>query len=218
MKVKFFYLFIFLISIFSFGIVRASTLPLLGKVIYIDAGHGGKDPGAISGNIYEKDINLEISFKLQEVLEKNGAIVYMTRYGDYDLSGNNANLRKRSDLSRRVKIINESSADMYISIHLNALSSSSWSGAQVFYDDINEENEKIAKIMQEQFKSDLKTNRNYKKITDRYMYERVNVKGVLIEAGFITNSNERYLLKQDNYQEKIVNSTCKAIIKYFENV
>ena len=218
MKIKFLYLFMFLISLFSFGIVRASSLPLLGKVIYIDAGHGGKDPGAISGNIYEKDINLELSFKLQEVLEKNGAIVYMTRYGDYDLSSNNTSLRKRSDLSRRVRIINESSADMYISIHLNALTSSSWSGAQVFYDDINEDNEKIAKVIQEQFKLDLKTNRDYKKITDRYMYERVNVKGVLIEAGFITNPNERYLLKQDNYQEKVANSICKAIIKYFENV
>ena len=88
MKNKILFLFIFLFSLFTFGIVRASILPLFGKVIYLDPGHGGPDPGAVWGNIYESQINLEISLKLQEELEKNGAIVYLTRYGDYDLSVN----------------------------------------------------------------------------------------------------------------------------------
>lgn len=210
-------LLLFFFFLFSFGIVRATTLPLLGKVIYIDPGHGGKDPGAISGGINESIINLEIGFKLQEILEKNGAIVYMTRYGDYDLSSNNALLRKRSDLSRRANIINESKADIYISIHLNADISSTWKGAQVFYSDVNIENEKLAKILQEQFTSDLKTNRKYKKINDHYMYKRINVKGVLAEVGFLTNPNERYLLQQQSYQYEIAKSISKGIIKYYEN-
>ena len=71
-------LLLFFLCLFSLGIVHANTLPLLGKVIYIDPGHGGKDPGAISNGINESDINLEIGFKLQEILEKNGAIVYMS--------------------------------------------------------------------------------------------------------------------------------------------
>lgn len=214
---KLYFLIFFFICLFSFGIVNAFSLPLLGKVIYIDPGHGGKDPGAISGNVFESTINLEISFKLQEVLEKKGAIVYLTRYGDYDLSSNNASLRKRSDLSRRANIINESQADMYISIHLNADTSSTWKGAQIFYEDVNDENEKIAKIFQEQFKSDLKTDRKYKKLSNQYMYKRIKVKGVLAEVGFITNPNERFLLKQSNYQYKIADSLSKAIIKYFTN-
>jgi len=215
MKSKFLVLMLFLICLFSYGIVNAFSLPLLGKVIYIDPGHGGKDPGALAGNIEEADINLEISFKLQEVLEKNGAIVYMTRYDDYDLSANNASLRKRSDLSRRANIINESNADMYISIHLNADTSSTWKGAQIFYDDVNSENEKIAKIMQEQLKIDLNTTRKYKKVTGDYLYQRVKIKGVLAEVGFITNPNERYLLKQSEYQYKIADSLSKGIITYF---
>lgn len=215
---KFLMLFLFLICLFSYGIVNALTLPLLGKVIYIDPGHGGKDPGAIAGNIEEADINLEISLKLQEILEKNGAIVYLTRYGDYDLSANNVSLRKRSDLSRRVNIINESNADMYISIHLNADTSTTWRGAQIFYDDVNGENKIIGNILQNQLKEDLNTSRELKKLTNQYMYKRIKIKGVLAEVGFITNPNERYLLKQQEYQYKIANSLCDGIVKYFTEV
>lgn len=218
MKSKLYMFLLFLICLFSFGIVNALNLPLLGKVIYIDPGHGGKDPGAISGNLYESFINLEISFKLQEELEKKGAIVYLTRYGDYDLSSNNASLRKRSDLSRRALIINDSNADMYISIHLNADSSSTWKGAQIFFENNNEENEKIAKVLQEQLKKDLKTNREYKKLSNQYMYKRIKVKGVLAEVGFITNPNERYLLKQNEYQYKIAKSLTDGIVEYFKKL
>ena len=91
-------------------------------------------------DIYEKDINLEICEKLNDELTRQGAVVYMTRYGDYDLSRRNYGERKKSDLNNRATIINESGADMYISIHLNSISSSTWSGAQVFYDDVNEKN------------------------------------------------------------------------------
>ena len=217
MKNKLFLLMLFFLCLFGYGIVNALNLPLLGKVIYIDPGHGGRDPGAISGNIYEETINLEISLKLQEVLEKGGAIVYLTRYDDYDLSVKNAVSRKRSDLSRRANIINASSADMYISIHLNADTSATWKGAQIFYEDVNEENEKIARILQEQLKCDLNTNREYKKLSNQYMYKRIKVKGVLAEVGFITNPNERYLLKQSDYQYKIAESLSNGIIKYFTN-
>ena len=113
---KVYSLFLLIIFLCSFSFVRANTeeynLKLLGKVIYLDAGHGGLDPGTIYKNIYEKDINLEICKKLQELLEKEGAIVYQTRYGDYDLSKNYTGSRKKSDLNNRAKIINESGADM----------------------------------------------------------------------------------------------------------
>ena len=94
-------------------------LPLLGKVIYVDPGHGGPDPGANYKDIYEKDINLEISKILSNLLMERGAIVYLTREGDYDLSSPHVYLRKRSDLSRRAKLINETKCDLYLSIHLN---------------------------------------------------------------------------------------------------
>ena len=180
--------------------------------------HGGPDPGTIYKDIYEKDINLQICMKLQEVLEKEGAIVYQTRYGDYGLSNNNAFSRKKSDLNNRAKIINASDADMYVSIHLNSISSSTWSGAQVFYDDVNDKNYALALLMQEQLKKDLKTNREVKEISTMLMNRKITIPGILIEAGFLSNPNDRYLLRQGTYQYKIANSVKNGIIKYFESL
>ena len=202
-----------------FNIIKAdnSNLPLFGKVIYIDPGHGGLDPGALYGGIKEKDINLEISKKLDNGLTKLGAIVYMTRDGDYDLSAIRTNNRKRSDLSRRVNLINKSKCDIFLSIHLNAEDTNSWKGAQVFYDDINSSNKKLAMVLQQQLKRDLKTSRKIKKVDKLYLQKRIIVPGVLIEIGFLSNPNERYLLKSNNYQEKIVNSITKGILLYFND-
>lgn len=216
---KLYSILLLIIFIFTFSIVSANTkksnLELLGKIIYIDAGHGGLDPGTVYKNIYEKDINLQICKKLQTKLESEGAIVYLTRYGDYDLSKNYTGSRKKSDLNNRAKIINESKADLYISIHLNSISSSTWSGAQVFYDDVNKNNYNLAMIMQKQLKDDLKTTREVKEITTMLMNRKIVIPGVLIEAGFLSNPNDRYLLQKSEYQYKIVNSIMKGIIKYF---
>lgn len=216
---KIYFLFLFLFLICSFSLVKANTeehnLRLLGKVIYLDAGHGGPDPGTIYKNIYEKYINLEICEKLQKTLEEEGAIVYQTRYGDYDLSKNYTGSRKKSDLNNRAKIINASGADMYISIHLNSISSSTWSGAQVFYDDVNSKNKELAILMQEQLKQDLKTTREIKEISTMLMNRKIEIPGVLIEAGFLSNPNDRYLLRKNEYQEKIAESIKNGIIKYF---
>jgi len=217
---KLYCIFLLIIFICSFSFVNANTrkskLQLLGKVIYLDAGHGGVDPGTVYKDIYEKDLNLKICEKLQKVLEEDGAIVYMTRYGDYDLSKNNTLYRKKSDLNNRAKIINESGADIYISIHLNSISSSTWSGAQVFYDDINSNNYDFAILMQEQLKNDLKTTREVKEITTMLMNRKITIPGILIEAGFLSNPNDRYKLQQSEYQYKIVESIKRGIIKYFD--
>lgn len=211
-------IFLLIISLCSFNFIKAKdteyNLNLLGKVVYIDPGHGGLDPGTTYKDIYEKDINLEICLKLQKVLESEGAIVYLTRYGDYDLS-NNSSSRKKSDLNNRAKIINESGADIYISIHLNSINSSTWSGAQVFFDDINDKNQIIANIFQEQLKNDLKTTRKVKEITTMLMNRKITIPGILIEAGFLSNPNDRYLLRQSDYQYKICDSIRSALIKYF---
>ena len=210
-------LFLFIIGIctFSFFQVSANELPLIGKVIYLDAGHGGLDPGALYKNIKEKDINLEIVYKLKEVLESKGATIYLTRYGDYDLAVPNAMNRKRSDLSRRANIINDSKCDMYLSIHLNAESSSSWNGAQIFYDDVNNANQKLADIMEKEFIKNTSTKRKKQLVNDMYMYKRIEIPGILIEVGFISNPNDRYVLRQVWYQKKISNIITDGVLKFF---
>ena len=138
--------------------------PLVGKVVYLDAGHGGVDPGAYYKDIYEEDINLSITLKLRDYLLTKGCTVYLTRDGDYDLSNPKARLRKRSDLSNRASLIDKSNADLYLSIHLNSSTSTAWKGAQVFYDDINKNNKDFALIFQKNFNSNLGSKREEKEI------------------------------------------------------
>lgn len=216
-KYKITLLILFLIILFSVNQVNAyvNDFPLLGKTIYLDAGHGGKDPGAIYDNVYEKDINLDIVKKLQFELEKMGAVVLLTRDDDYDLASIDAKKRKQSDLLKRANLINESKCDMYISIHLNAYSSTKWSGLQIFYDDINPNNKILAEIMNETLKSNLKNVREIKRENGYFMYHKINVPGILIESGFITNSNDRYKLKDSNYQAILARNIVLGVVNYF---
>ena len=205
---------LFLICVLLFGQVNAyvAEYPLIGKIVYLDAGHGGVDPAAFYENVYEKDINLEITLKLRDNLEKLGATVYLTRNDDYDLSNPNANLRKRSDLGNRAKMINDSNANLYLSIHLNSMANTKWSGAQVFYDDINEKNIDIANKFQKYFNKYLNSDRKVSEINNLYMYKNINIPGVLLELGFISNSNDRKNLLKNKYKNHIVEVISNCLI------
>lgn len=208
-----FILFSFSLLLIIVGYVSAKENKLKEKVILIDPGHGNKDPGSVVGDVYEKDINLKISLMLKEELENQGAKVIMTRDGDYDLAYPKASYRKKSDFDNRIKLINNSKADLYLSIHLNYLSNSKYYGPQVFYD---KDNKALAEILQQTFNKELNTNRDIKKIpSSTYMYDKLKVPGVLIECGFLSNTNERELLKTDKYQKSLAKTITKSLIKYF---
>ncbi len=215
-------IFIFIITFLIFYKVDAKItekeFPLFGKLIYVDPGHGGRDPGAIYKDIYESPINLEISKVLKEKLESLGAIVYLTRAGEYDISNPNAWNKKNSDLQNRVDLIEESKANLYLSIHLNADTTSRWKGAQVFYDDVNKNNKVLAETIQQSFKKNLNSNRKIKEISTYYMYRRIKkVPGALLEVGFLSNPNERYLLQKNSYQQKISVAISEGVVNFFKN-
>jgi len=205
---------LFGIFVTIFNVVNVSAfLPLSGKIIVVDPGHGGKDPGTSYGDILEKDLNLKISLFLEKELTKRGASVILTREGDYDLSKANAVWRKKSDFDNRIKVINESNADLYLSIHLNYLNQAEYSGAQVFY---NRDNKELAVLVQDKFNNELKGDREAKKIpSSTYMYSKLNVSGLLIECGFLSNYNERNLLVTGEHQEKIASVIAEAISNYY---
>lgn len=216
-KYKFFLILIFFLICSSFYtcIGKDNTYPLLGKVIYIDPGHGGKDPGAVYKDIYEKNINLDISLKLTKKLENLGATVYMTRYGDYDLSVRHTSSIKRSDLSRRARMINKSKADMYISIHLNSDLNTSYNGLQIFYNDVNSINKKIANYLKQDLSNNIRNIKKIKKRSDLYLYKNIKIPGILIEVGYLSNSGDRYLLKSDVYQEKITTLIANSVNNFY---
>lgn len=206
----------FLISvIFCSSVSSKDNLYLLGKYIVIDPGHGYLDPGTIYEDIYEKDINLKISLYLKKILENYGAITLMTRDGDYDLSTPNALYRKKSDFDNRIDLINNSEADLYISIHLNYLNDTKYYGPQVFY--LNK-NIYLANIMQNTLNKSLNGTRKIKKIpSDTYMYSKLKISGILIECGFLSNANERNKLITDKYQQKVAFEIANGIVKYYNS-
>ncbi len=215
-KVGVFLILAVLLCAINFVSAKSKDLPLLSKIIYLDPGHGGYDPGAYYKNVKESELNLQLSNRIMKALKDDGATVYLTRYDDYELSVNNAYNRKRSDLSRRANIINKSGCDMFISVHLNASENETWYGAQVYYDKINPENVKIASILQEELGRYLNTSRDYKENNTKYLQHRINRPGVLLEAGFLSNESERYLLQKQSYQDKIAEVVRKAVVKYYE--
>ena len=206
----------FFLSVFCFSRVNAivNDYSLLGKVIYIDAGHGGVDPGAMSSKFLEKDMNLLLSQELEKKLVSKGAVVYKTRDGDYDLSSSTSN-RKRNDLYNRVKLINNSNPDMYISIHLNSSPSNKWNGVQVFYSNVLKENKVLGEIITNNLKKNMHNIRDLKQENSYYMYSKIKVPGILLEAGFISNSNDNYKIRQKDYRSKLLNNIVSGIEEYF---
>ena len=191
------------------------NLNLLGKTIVLDAGHGGKDEGASSGKIKESKLNLILVKKLEKELISRGATVYLTREDDNDLSTTTIN-RKRSDLYRRAQYINKISPDMYISLHLNSSPSPSWRGLQIFYTNNNKENKEIALSLTNYLKEKLSNTREAKKDSTYYMYKHIKSPGVLIEAGFISNPSDNYLLRDEKYQNKLITLIADSIENYYQ--
>jgi N-acetylmuramoyl-L-alanine amidase len=194
-------------------------LPLSGKVIILDPGHGGVDGGASSkAGLLEKDITLSISEQLRDYLQESGALVLMTREEDRDLAHEDTRKirhRKTEDLKRRVEIVNESDADMFVSIHLNAIPSPKWSGAQTFYNRRIPENERLAKFVQDEVKRNLENTTRYAKaIENVFLLKNAEIPGVLVEVGFLSNPTESELLRTEEYQQKVAASIYQGILRH----
>ncbi|UCZ53409.1 N-acetylmuramoyl-L-alanine amidase CwlD [Bacillus shivajii] len=197
-------------------------LPLSGKVIVVDPGHGGIDGGASSkaGDL-EKDITLQISFILRDYLQEAGALVLMTREGDHDLAAESTKKirsRKVEDLRKRVSLINESDADAFVSIHLNAIPSPKWRGAQTFYNRSIEGNEMMAKQIQNEIRRNLdNTTREAKPINSVYLIQQASIPGALVEVGFLSNPSEAELLTTKEYQEQVAASIYEGLLRYYSD-
>ena len=203
------------ISFISKTYAITNNYSLLGKVIYLDPGHGGIDSGTTYKNIYEKDINLLLCKKLKEVLITYGATVYLTRETDKDLALTKNN-RKRSDLINRAYLINKTNPDMYLSIHLNYLANSKYKGLQIFYNNRNKQNEIIANSLTSYIKEKTSNVREPKYNSTYYMYRNISSPGVLIEVGFLSNPDDRYRLTHEEYQDKLVSNIAYSIDRYFK--
>lgn len=188
--------------------------------VVLDAGHGSPDGGAVgpSGTL-EKDINLAVVLKLQEVLESRGASVVLTRGSDsgiYDSESTTIHEKKVSDMNNRLKIVNNSDADLFISIHMNAFSDSNSKGLHVFFSRNHPEAEQMAELVQERISELTGATTHAVKAASSSLFLMKNPipPAILIECGFITNEQEEKLLSTEEYQAKIAYAVADALDEY----
>lgn len=216
------------VLVFSFALISDQkesvptvSLPVSGKTIVIDAGHGKPDEGAESSRgTTEAETNLKIALKLQNLLEQSGSSVILTRSDEnsiYDIDSKTLRQKKISDIHNRVKIGNESSADIFVSIHLNKIPQQQYDGWQTFYNAKSAEGQKLAVSIQNNLNDAIQkeNNRVAKSIDNIYIVKHVEIPITIVECGFLSNPDEEKLLLEDEYQNKLAWGIYNGIVDYF---
>lgn len=192
------------------------------RIVVLDAGHGGTDSGKVGINgVKEKDINLTITNSVKKILEKENIQVIMTRETDEQLAQS-----KVEDLKYRVKIMNEVSPVLAVSIHQNSYHEENVFGAQVFYYQTSTEGEKAAGIIQDALQKvnpdntkKIKANNNTKKIKANntyYILKKTEVPTVIVECGFLSNYKEAQKLVTEDYQKSVAEAVGEGILSYIK--
>ena len=188
-----------------------------GKVVVIDPGHGGDDPGKVGINqALEKDVNLEIALKLKKYLEQQDIHVVMTRQEDKGLYEETDTNKKVKDMKQRLSIMEQSKPALVVSVHQNSYPEESISGVQVFYYRDSLEGKKAAQLMQEQMIETLQPvkKREAKENSTYYILKKTTVPTIIVECGFLSNSTEAGLLVTPEYQEKVAWAIHMGIMRY----
>jgi len=189
------------------------AMPVSRRVITIDAGHGGWDPGKVApdGSL-EAPINLAVAELLQQYLELGGSTVLMTRADDSALGDT-----KRDDLNNRLRLADDSYADLFISIHQNSYPQEEVRGAQAFYYAESAAGKRLAESIQAQIKAYLDPQNRRKAKADEgyFLLKNTAVPSVIVECGFLSNTEEGKWLTQEDYQEKIAWAIYMGIVRYF---
>ena len=168
----------------------------------------------------EAETNLKIALKLQNLLEQSGCNVILTRSDEnaiYDLDKNTLREKKVSDIKNRVKIGNNSQADIFVSIHLNKISMSQYWGWQCFYKNNDESSNKLAKCIQENLNESIQkeNNRVPMKLDNVYIIKHVEIPISIVECGFLSNPEEEKELLNDEYQNRLAWGIYNGILDYF---
>ena len=207
----------FKIGLDDFNSVEASVGEM---TIILDAGHGGEDAGATGVNgALEKDLNLSMSKILGEMLIDKGFVVIYTRSEDkmlYAEFENIKGLRKISDLKNRCKVAKNYPNALFVSIHMNTFGDSQYSGLQVYYSENNKDSQALAEAIQSNVRKEVQpsNNRKIKPGKSIYVLENVENTAVLIECGFLSNTEEAEKLSEKEYQKLLSFSIICGIIEY----
>ena len=187
--------------------------------VVIDAGHGGRDGGAVAEDgTLEKHLNLAVAKQLQALLESANIRVVMTRETDIELAFPDSPHKKADDLKARVRIAEECENAVFVSIHMNRFPVEKYSGLQVYYSENNENSLLLAQTVQNVAENTL-NNTNGRKVKSSgdsiYVLAHLEIPAVLVECGFLSNPEETALLKTEDYQKKLAMCLYASLIQYF---
>ena len=195
------------------------TIPGSQYTVVIDAGHGGIDGGCVGDRtgVYESELNLTYAKTLAGTLNRMGISVVMTRVNSDGLYDSSASNLKRSEMLYRKKIIEESNADMVLSIHMNSFPIKSPRGAQVFYKKDSVIGENLASSLQTILHKDIPYAKRTAKVGDYYVLNCTDTPSALVECGFLSNPEEESLLQDKAYMEKFCYTLCCGIVDYLNS-
>lgn len=213
---------LFVVLTVSFGLILQKivyTKTLASPIdisVVIDAGHGGIDGGSVGVNtgITENQLNLVYANKLEKLLRAVGINVYQTRTsldGLYETADDNF---KKSDMEKRKEIIENINPNLVVSIHMNKFSLSSENGAQVFYNEENENGKKLADNIRDELIKRIDNARELTLSGDYYMVKCTNIPTVIVECGFLSNPEEELSLQNEDYQDTMCYSIFCGIFRY----
>ena len=187
------------------------------KVVVVDAGHGGRDPGKVGvDGCLEKDLNLEIAKKVQAILEQQDIKVIMIRDTDKCLYEEQTSNKKVQDMKNRCALINETEPDCVVSIHQNSYHEEYVSGAQVFYYSSSAEGKALAEALQSELISyaDPENHRQAKANDSYYLRKKTEAPIAIVECGFLSNWKEAAKLQDDGYQSRVAWAVSMGILTY----
>lgn len=190
----------------------------IGRVIIIDAGHGGFDGGAVSvTGTAEKDLNLSVAKSLELMMSALGYRVIMTRNTDTELTSERGGSRKMQDLLGRLEIAENNPEIPFVSIHMNKFAEERYSGLQVYYSKNHPTSKLLADCVQNSAKSMLQPSntRKTKEATSAiFLLDRIESPGILVECGFISNNNEAALLEKSDYRKALSLSIAAGLADF----
>lgn len=186
---------------------------LRGKVVVVDPGHGGHNPGAVDNGVHEADINLAISLLLRDKLQKEGAQVIMTRQSDKAVASSSSTLGQ--ELQARVDIAEKNHADLFISIHSNSNPNKTIAGAMTFYP--QDHSSQLALDVQRSLVDQTGAIDKGVSPATFYVLRNTSMPSILVETGFVTNQQESSKLRDYSYQNKIAQGVFNGIVRYLQS-
>jgi N-acetylmuramoyl-L-alanine amidase len=186
-----------------------------GANVILDPGHGGVDPGALSGEVKEKDIVLDVVLRMSNYLEEHGYSVVLTRDEDVDLGGELSKGRHRRDLEARVNVINN--GQVAVSVHCNTIKDPNQKGAVVFYQKGSDAGKKLAaSLLAELNKVQLLNDNRPLPRENLFLLRTSKIPTIIVELGFLSNQEDRTKLQEPAFRQQLAEALSRGIINYLE--